>query len=588
MSSTGEKIFYQTISAKGGAAYEYQSITESDFAASAGAAYTPPELGVYRRINVSRTIQLLKNVPGTVETFHTSELSYLRLPSGSVATNDALDGRIIYIKNSGTKRLILQNHLGTELANLKVNSTIIAIHNENNNWDIFFAANKNIDYTDITKEPKGYVDRTQCTIDFTDLTMTFTISPIGDNFIYYVDGIEYIKTSTENVTITDTEGLWYIYYDESTLSSSQTPWEFDEAVTFTAIIYWDSTNKKAILFGEERHGLVMDWATHKHKHLTDGAKVEYGTFIADDYIIGGDGTSDSHARLSIGNGRLHDEDLIMEISHSATPTDPFEQNLDPIAYIPMYYRSGSTGAWRKLDATQFPVAYQAGNTCRINTESGGNWSLTNVTNNYIFATWIFATNNIFEPIVAIIGQMESTDLSAASSEDFYTGLDLGEFPFLEATLLYRAFFRTNTSFTNTPNAVLESLDGLLLPNVVPSPVVNYYVISSTTFSTASSSDTLITGFTVTPQAGTYAIDYSSAIKISTNNALAYCTIYKDGSPIVDSVRYTTASGSNFNTMLSTQTIARFDGTEACDVRVKQTSGTNYVYDRSIKLIRLGA
>lgn len=445
-----------------------------------------------------------------------------------------------------------------------------------------------IDFRQETKEPTGFVDRTQCTISWSDANRRLTIAPVSTSFTYFVKGREYVKTSTETVDITDTEGTWFIYYVNDILTASQTPWVFDSGAVFVSIIHWDSTNNKAILFGEERHGLTMDWATHKYMHQVHGAEVEYGTFLAGDYILGQDGSLDSHAQLSIADGRVHDEDLIHEIINSATPTNPFEQKLSTIAYLPMYYRNGANGDWRKIDATAFAVAHNSPNTCFYNKIVTGSWTLVNATEGWIIASWIFATNNIYEPIICVVGQMQSSDLSEAASDDFFTNLDLGNFPFVEAKLLYRAFFRTSTLYTNTPKAILASIDGLLIPNIVPSPVVNYKITSGITFTTLSNTDVLITGMTVTPQSGNYAVWFSSDLNIVQNNALVNTSIYKAGVQISDSERTNQGSSSNFQTQAQTITTVSVDGTEQISVRVRVSKGQLDVNGRTLLLIRLGA
>lgn len=444
------------------------------------------------------------------------------------------------------------------------------------------------DFRQVTLEPTGFTSRDNSTISFSNLSRTFTITPVGQGYTYYIRGKRYIKTTVQTVPITDTEGLWYIYFNGSLLTASQTPWKFNDPYAFVSYVYWDSSNKTAIIFGEERHGLVMDWATHERMHLVEGAQIEYGTFIAGNYIIGGDGSLNSHAQLSIGNGNFHDEDIKSIVVNTASPVNPFEQKLSTIAYIPIYYKSGATGAWRKLTAQAWPVANQVGSTCRYNKLVAGSWGLTNAVDGNIIASWIFATNNIYEPIICVLGQKESTNLSQASSEDFYTGLDLTGFPFLESKLLYRLFFKTLTTYTNTPKATLQSIDGLLLPNVVPSPVVNYNVVSSTPFTASSSTDVVITGFTVTPQSGTYAIWYNSDATCTQNNSTVNHSIYKAGVVVTDSTRRTQSVSSNFIFQQSTMSIVQVDGTQALDVRVKTNQGSLTVNGRSLLLIRLGA
>jgi len=136
--SAGEKEIVQTIKAFGGAAFNYVDILESDFAAVAGAAYTPPELGTYRRINVSRVIQFLKNIPGIVET-HQTTAATVRLPCGLIATDDALSGRQIWIKNSGTEQIIIQDNLGSSIVTIYPGVLILVEHKDNNNWEVLDA-----------------------------------------------------------------------------------------------------------------------------------------------------------------------------------------------------------------------------------------------------------------------------------------------------------------------------------------------------------------------------------------------------------------------------------------------------------------
>ena len=93
------KEFYQLIRSFGGLSLEYTSMDESDFSDIAGAAYIPPERGEFRRIDVSRSIQLLQDCPGVLETFQTSLASvYLPANTFSEDTNDAGNGRLFFLK----------------------------------------------------------------------------------------------------------------------------------------------------------------------------------------------------------------------------------------------------------------------------------------------------------------------------------------------------------------------------------------------------------------------------------------------------------------------------------------------------------
>jgi hypothetical protein len=117
-------------------------------------------------------------------------------------------------------------------------------------------------------------------------------------------------------------------------------------------------------------------------------------------------------------------------------------------------------------------------------------------------------------------------------------------------------------------------------------IINYNIISSSNFVTTSTTDVVITGFTVTPQAGTYAIWYSAENSCTGSGVDNVCTIYKGASAIADSLRHTSSTSGAHTFPMSTQTISQFDGATSCSVEVN-TNGTLTVSQRSLILIRLG-
>lgn len=321
-----------------------------------------------------------------------------------------------------------------------------------------------IDFRQIELEPTGFASRVNSTISFNDANRTFSITPI-EAFIYYIRGKRHIVTETKTVQITDTEGLWFIYFEGDTLKASQTVWEFDGPIAFVSYLYWDATNNQAIIFGEERHGLTMDWATHKYLHNTFRTQVERNSFETGNYIVSGDGSLDTHAQISFTNGTIHDEDIIISVVNSATPTLPFEQKLSTIAYIPLYYKLWDAGlginVWRKISATAFAVASNSPNTIYYNKLTTGQYSLTNLTGGYYGTTWIAATNNIYEPIIGILGQTQAASLSAANTSE--ENLDLSGFPFQEYKFLNRLVFQSDSSYTNSPKAALRTIGDISVP-----------------------------------------------------------------------------------------------------------------------------
>lgn len=122
---------------------------------------------------------------------------------------------------------------------------------------------------------------------------------------------------------------------------------------------------------------------------------------------------------------------------------------------------------------------------------------------------------------------------------------------------------------------------------VASGIVNYNIESTTPFATTSASDVLITGFTVTPQAGTYAIWVNASLQFSTGNAAGSLTVYKAGISIPDSVRAIQSAGGSTPFSAGSQTIAQVNGSQTIDARVKTSGGTLTANQRSLLLIRLG-
>jgi hypothetical protein len=118
-------------------------------------------------------------------------------------------------------------------------------------------------------------------------------------------------------------------------------------------------------------------------------------------------------------------------------------------------------------------------------------------------------------------------------------------------------------------------------------ILSYNITNSIDFSTTSSTDALITGFTVTPVAGRYAVWFNARMQSSQGAATNNWRVYKDGVGVSDSDRGARFGAANTDFPCSTQTVISINGSQAVDVRVRRTGGTLTVYDRTITLIRLG-
>jgi hypothetical protein len=241
------------------------------------------------------------------------------------------------------------------------------------------------------------------TPSFVNGTRTFTIS---GTFSYFSNGRKYTSTGA-SIVIPDTEGLHHIYFDGATLTSTTT---FDFVIittyAYVAAVYWDATNDTAIIVANERHGAEMDSATHSYLHSTVGAAFESGLSLGD-IIAGGNGNLATHAQLSVAAGAFRDEDIRHAIAAMPLP-----------AQIPLYYRSGATGAWRRIAPTAYPVTTTgtvAGRATYNNENAGGAgiWGLSEVLNDDYVLTHIYATNDPNNPIIGIIGQATYLNTNAA-------------------------------------------------------------------------------------------------------------------------------------------------------------------------------
>ena len=123
---------------------------------------------------------------------------------------------------------------------------------------------------------------------------------------------------------------------------------------------------------------------------------------------------------------------------------------------------------------------------------------------------------------------------------------------------------------------------------VASGIISYNITSTTNFSSSANADTLITGMSVVPQAGTYGIWVNYQLSGTGAGQQNDVTIYNGASAITDSKRSNLSTTGTHIFSSSTQTIAQFDGTNACSLRINPNGNNFTVGPRSLLMIRLGA
>ena len=259
---------------------------------------------------------------------------------------------------------------------------------------------------------------------FATTTRTFTLTPTGTDFSFWIQGVKYTYAAT-STTITDTEGNWFIYFDiNGVLQASQTPWVIgNNDKAFVVSIYWDATNDKAIIMDNEMHSWVMDASVHRIMHSTFGTR--YGTGLA--VTINGD-------NLDVGAGAIYDEDIKIDIVDDDTPDTIWEQSLTP-ASVPVYYRTGANGDWRRTASSTVPV-FLDGTAMYINTFSTV-WATTTVSNNQYVAYWVIASGDINNPVFVIPGQETGSSLAAARSGNLLSNMQFGDLPVQEFKVIAR-------------------------------------------------------------------------------------------------------------------------------------------------------
>ena len=118
-------------------------------------------------------------------------------------------------------------------------------------------------------------------------------------------------------------------------------------------------------------------------------------------------------------------------------------------------------------------------------------------------------------------------------------------------------------------------------------IANTAVTATIDDTTASLTDVLIVGMSITPAAGTYSATFSGSGLNSGNGASRmFFSIYTGGVQEAHSERELGISG-GANVAVHTNAVVTVNGSQAIEARWRAVAGTNTVHERSLTLIRLG-
>jgi len=375
------------------------------------------------------TIKVLYESNANTEAFETLEKSNLGLLTTGFDTT-------LHYHNADRNRV---NHTGTQTA-----STISDFDTEvSNSIDVTLNSQSRVEATIVN----GFINPvSDVTCTFTDLTRTLDISPTTTSFTYWSSGERYIKTTSENIVIDDTEGVWFIYYNGSILSKSQV-WNNDYILKYAliAVMYWDATNKKQIYFGREYfHGTNMAGRTHEYLHNTRGFTLESGGALTD---IDVDASGNDLTSIQFGNEATEawDEDAFFSFSAR-----------NSTVIIPIYYFDGIN--LRVNESNTYPVINSGSGRASYNEITGSSGSIVEVSNGDFVLAHVFTTNDLDKPYACFMGQNEyptrgtARDGAEVEIQNLFTiGISLAEIKFLGTLII-----ETKDSYTNSAKSRFRS------------------------------------------------------------------------------------------------------------------------------------
>jgi hypothetical protein len=299
-----------------------------------------------------------------------------------------------------------------------------------------------------TKEPTGFINRTDSTISFVDGTRIFTIAPVSTSFSFYIKGEKFTKTTAQNITIPNLTGTHYIYFNTSgNLETTQVPsadiFQIDAIVAF---VYWNNETNLSTLFGEERHGITMDGVTHSYLHTILGARYLSGLALQNFTI--GSGNSNADAQFTSDEGSIRDEDILHTIPAQTQ--------------MPILYRQGQY--WRKKVADAYPLIYSgsagytgANGRPAYNEYTGGAWQLTQMSNTNFILVHFFGTNDVNNKVIGVVGTQQYNNITAARTGANSEISLLSDLPFTEFVPIGSVIFQSN-NYSNAVKARVVKTD----------------------------------------------------------------------------------------------------------------------------------
>jgi len=292
----------------------------------------------------------------------------------------------------------------------------------------------------------GFVDITASTISYNSSTRIFTIAPTSSNYIVWVNGVKYTKsTSISTSAHASTIGITYwIYFDNTGTIQIDSSAPDMLSTAMIAIVYYYSSTQYFLL--EERHGITMDPATHRHLHNTIGTYYVSGLALSA-YNVKPSSPIDTDNRFTSSSGVISDEELRSSISQIT-------------GNYTIMSLTGASALWTISYNNQNPFLYST--YISYNQNNAGTWQMTDAgaTNKFInyYVLYLPATS-ASNQMVLIPGQSLFTTLADAQAASF-RNLTLTSLLLPEYLSLYKITFGTNASYTTNGKVRIESVQRL--------------------------------------------------------------------------------------------------------------------------------
>ena len=304
-----------------------------------------------------------------------------------------------------------------------------------------------IDNSDAIKSPGtfiGFENQTDSIITYNPSNQTLTITPTGASYNVWRSGTRRTISTILTLSHTPSIGMYYFYLNNAnTLSvNSGTAPSFSTDQSVANVYWYDATH---YFLMDERHSVVMDWATHLQLHQTVGCYLKSGLVLSGYTILPGT-PNDSHNQYLCSSGIIADEDLETAIS-AVSAAGPYT----------CIYMLTSSASWTYVQNT-VPFVYTGASFINYNQFTGGAWQQTPLTtgqytNYYVCFIPSLETG---KQLVTIPCQTAYATLESAQGE-FFGSLTLGTLPFNEICPLYQITYVANTAYVNTGKCAMANI-----------------------------------------------------------------------------------------------------------------------------------